>query len=389
MAETTAGQRRAVVVGAGIGGLAAAIALRLVGWDAMVLEQAERIEPVGAGITLFVNAQAALGVLGVLDAARAVGTAPPMANAGLREPSGRWLARVNQAAMPPLLVLHRADLHRVLLAALPEDCLRTGQRVEDVSDAAGGLLVSAGSAAGTAAHPADLVVGADGLHSLVRSRLFPGQPGPRYSGYASWRGVTAGPVPLLGGGGETWGRGQRFGLVPMADGRVYWYATGNEAEGRAFADDHAEVRRRFAGWHPPIADVIAMTPAGAVLHHEIWWLPPLPRFTAGRVALLGDAAHAMTPDLGQGACQALEDAVVLAARVGHADDVTAALASYDAQRRPRAQAVARAARRIGRVGQAHGRMAVGLRTAAMRAAPAGGSLRMVRRLTSWTPPRLA
>ena len=377
-----------MVVGAGIGGLTAAIALRCAGWDVMVLEQAERIEPAGAGITLFANAQAVLQVLGLLGAARAIGTAPPMANAGLREPSGRWLTRLDQAAMPPLLVLHRADLHRVLLAALPEGCVRTGQRVENVSGDNDGPRVSVALAAGAQAHAADLVVAADGLNSIVRPGLFPGQPGPRYSGYTSWRGVTAGPVTLPGGGGETWGRGQRFGLVPMADGRVYWYATSNEAPGRTFPDEHAEVRRRFGGWHPPIADVLAATPADAVLHHDICWLPPLPRFTAGPVALLGDAAHAMTPDLGQGACQAIEDAIVLAACLSQAKDLTVALASYDAQRRPRAQAVARAARRVGRVAQLHGRAAVGLRTLAMRAAPARASLRMVKRLTSWTPPRL-
>lgn len=377
-----------MVVGAGIGGLTAAIALRRAGWDVMVLEQAERIEPVGAGITLFANAQAVLQVLGLLGAARAVGTAPPMANGGLREPSGRWLTRLDQAAMPPLLVLHRADLHRVLLTALPEGCVRTGQCVENLGDEGGAPRVSIASGAGTLAQAADLVVAADGLHSTVRSVLFPGQPGPRYSGYTSWRGVTAGPVRLPEGGSETWGRGQRFGLVPMADGRVYWYATSNERQGQTFPSEHAEVRGRFGGWHPPIADVLAATPAGAVLHHDICWLPPLPRFAVGRVALLGDAAHAMTPDLGQGACQAIEDAVVLAACLSRATDLTVALDSYDAQRRPRAQAVARAARRVGRVAQLHGWAAVGLRTLAMRAAPSGASQRMVKRLTSWTPPSL-
>ncbi len=280
MAVAGDGRRCAVVVGGGIGGLTAAIALRLVGWDVTVLEQAERIEPAGAGISLFANAQSALGVLGVLEAARTAGNAQPMANVGLREPSGRWLTRLDQDAVPPLLVLHRADLHGVLLGALPEGSVRTGQRVMDVDDSHAGPNLSVSSAAGASILAADLVVGADGLHSVVRAGMFPDQPGPRYAGYSSWRGVTAEPVALPEGGGETWGRGQRFGLVPMAGDRVYWFATGNDPEGRTFPSEHAEVRRRFCRWHRPIADVIDATPAEAVLHHDICWLPGAAGFRA-------------------------------------------------------------------------------------------------------------
>lgn len=372
-----------MVVGAGIGGLCAALGLRRVGWDVVVLEQATTIAPVGAGITLFSNAQAGLDRLGVLDRLRAVGTAPPLANAGLRLPDGRWVARVGES--PDLLALHRAVLHQVLLDALPPQVVRTGARITDPQDPR---------------LDGDLVVVADGIGSVLRAALLPDAAGPAYAGYTSWRGVTSGPFTLPDGGGETWGAGRRFGLVPLADGRVYWFATDNQAAGRTFADEgtpseHADVLRRFGHWHAPVREVVAATRPDDVLHHDISYLPPLPTFVHGRFALVGDAAHAMTPDLGQGACQAIEDAVELAAALsptgptarGHTL-VAAALARYDASRRPRAQAIAASARRMGRFAQRGHPLTVGLRTALMRATPPSAATRMIERVTAWTPPSL-
>jgi 2-polyprenyl-6-methoxyphenol hydroxylase-like FAD-dependent oxidoreductase len=371
--------RAAVVVGGGIAGLAAAVALRRTGWAVTVLERAPELGTVGAGLTLWPNAMRALDVLGVGDAVRAR-SVPAGDNGGLRDPSGRLVVRSTEQVMTDLRALHRAELHAVLAEALPAGIVRTGCAVDSVAPD-GAVLIG-----GTERMAADLVVGADGLDSAVRRARWPNQP--RYRGYTAWRGVTPpGTVSIGGELGETWGRGTRFGIVGLSADRVYWFAVANAGPGIRYEDERAEVRRRFGSWHDPIPALLAATPPGAVLHHDILDLAPLTSYVDGRVVLIGDAAHAMTPDVGQGGCQALEDAVVLAARVS-AGDLDAGLARYDAERRPRTQSIARLARRIGRFAQADGALTVPLRTQLLRLAPERLSMRALDRITRWTPPPL-
>ena len=200
-------------------------------------------------------------------------------------------------------------------------------------------------------------------------------------GYVAWRAVVDAPWVSRRQTAETWGRGQRFGVVPLGDGRVYWFAaTGPAVEA-------ATLRRAFAGWHEPVGALLEATPPDVVLRHPIAFLPPLPRFAGERWALVGDAAHAMTPDLGQGGCQALEDAVELGAAVAAHRVAADALAAYDAARRPRAQAVAARSRRLGRFAQAGGPLAT-LRDAAVHLTPARLAERELDRLLTWTPPLL-
>lgn len=188
----------------------------------------------------------------------------------------------------------------------------------------------------------------------------------------------------------TWGRGAEFGHIAFQDGRAEWRAVLNLPAGPRFADPLAELRRRLRNWHDPIPALLDATRPADVLHHDIDEPgTPLPSYTLGRIALLGDAAHAMTPHLGQGACQALEDAVTLAAALATEPGVEAALARYDAERRPRSQAVARAARQAGRMGQQLSHpLAVALRNTAMRLTPARAATRMILRHHAWNPPQL-
>ncbi|ANH93504.1 FAD-dependent oxidoreductase [Streptomyces sp. SAT1] len=392
----------AVVVGGGIGGLAAAIGLRAVGWEVVVAERAPVLADVGAGISLHANGMRALDALGAGAAVRAA--ARPQYTGGTRVPGGRWLARMDGTVLErrlgtPIVGIPRADLHRALRAALPEGCLRTGAEVRSVDDSDGGrvrvLLDGTGGESATATGPgdvldADLVVAADGVGSRLRRRLFPDHPGPAYSGSTVLRAVTAHPVELRTDFALTWGRGAEFGHIAFRDGRAEWHAVLDAPPGVRPADPLAALRRRFADWHEPVPALLAATRPEAVLHHDIHELTvPLPAFTVGRVALLGDAAHAMTPHLGQGACQALEDAVTLAAALAAEPSTAQALARYDAERRPRSQAVARAARRAGRMGQrlAHP-AAVALRNTALRLAPDTVTMRAVLRHADWTPPAL-
>lgn len=367
---------RAVVVGGGIGGMAAGVALSRSGWDVSVLERASGSTAIGAGISLWANALRALEILDVWPDVRAAGA---LQAGGARLPDGRWLSRMADVTVPfDVLLVHRAALHEQLQRALPAGALRDGVTVESVSE--DGTVVHSGGR-----ESADLVVGADGLHSQVRSRLWPDHPGARYAGFTAWRGVTHGPFELPEAG-ETWGRGAEFGMLPLRDGRVYWFATANLPEGDRATDEHAEVLRRFGDWHDPIRAVVDATPPDAVLRHDIYDLAiPLPRFGRGRVALLGDAAHAQTPNLGQGACQALEDAVTLAALV-RGGDVESGLAGYDAQRRPRTEKFVRNASRAARMTQTESRAGIAVRNVAARLVPPRLAARPVQRLLAWTPP---
>ncbi|WP_432034263.1 FAD-dependent monooxygenase [Streptomyces antibioticus] len=362
--------RTATVVGAGIGGLATALALLRRGWQVEVLERSHDLTEVGAGLSLWPNALRALDALGLADRVHA--QALSESRTGVRTSGGQWLARMDGAAHGGAVMIHRAALQSTLAQALPAGVLRTGVRVSR-ADADGTVVHSEGSCT------ADLVVGADGLRSVVRQTVWPDAPGPRYAGYTTCRMVTR-PV-AVDGGGESWGRGERFGYASLPDGRVYCFATVTAPEdGPRIGLE--ELRARFGGWHAPIPALLDATDAGAVLQHGIHELPPLRSYTAGRVALVGDAAHAMTPNLGQGACQALEDAVVLADRADAGDGLHA----YDLLRRPRTQYVARRSRLVGRVAQLSSRGTVALRDGLVRAAPADAFQKSLKPLVDWSPP---
>ncbi|WNM32607.1 FAD-dependent monooxygenase [Streptomyces sp. Li-HN-5-11] len=380
----------AVVVGGGIGGLAAAIGLRRIGWDVTVVERARVLADVGAGISLHANGIRALDVLGIGEAVRAA--ARPQYTGGTRTPGGSLLARMDGAALErelgtPIVGIPRAVLHRLLREALPPGSLLIGTEVTSV-DRSGPGRVRVPVKDGVL--DADLVVAADGVDSRLRGQLFPGHPGPVHSGSTVVRAITEHPVLLRTDFELTWGWGAEFGHIAFTDGRAEWHAVFNSPPGTRHADALAAMRRRFGGWHDPIPALLDATRPDAVLHHDIHELAtPLPAVAEGRIVLVGDAAHAMTPNLGQGACQALEDAVTLAAALAGEPTVDSALARYDTERRPRSQSVARAARQAGRMGQqlTHP-LAVALRNTALRLAPSRVTVRAILRHADWSPPSL-
>ncbi len=377
------GERSAIVVGGGIGGLAAAIVLVGRGWRVRVLERADAFGEVGAGISLWPNALRALDAIGVGAAVRRLGG--PDLNGGIRHRSGRWLARTDNDAITSrfgaVMILHRADLLRALVEALPSSSLISSASVSSVLSTADSAVVTRGGSS----IEADLVIGADGLNSVTRQCLFPKAPAPRYAGYTAWRFITRETVPTQGEAGESWGSGMRFGYAALPDGRVYCYATANLPPDSPSSDELRELTSRFCDWHQPIPALLAAATPSDVLRHDIYDLPELPSFVSGRVALLGDAAHAMTPNLGQGACQALEDAATLASVLDR-DDIASALAQYDAARRRRTQVVARLSRRIGKVGQWSSFPAVAIRDGVMSLVPASVTTRSLASVLDWTPP---
>jgi 2-polyprenyl-6-methoxyphenol hydroxylase-like FAD-dependent oxidoreductase len=372
----------AIVIGGGIGGLAAALALKQKGWTVRVYERAAGLEPVGSGLAMGPNALRALDTLGIGDRVRDLATFA--GDGGLRRPGGGWLSRTSAEAGAarygdPTVVLRRATLVDLLQHRLTPEDIRLGVTVESVSPADGSVVTSDGS------DHADLIVAADGIGSRVRAALFPEHPEPRYSGLTAWRLLTSTPE-AAGAFSETWGRGLVFGAACITVGQVYCYATAPAPVGADAADEKAELLRLFGSWHAPIPALLAGADAKKILRNDIYFMPrPLPSFHRDRVALLGDAAHPMTPNLGQGACQAIEDAVVLA----HEAAGGGGLPGYSAARLPRTTAIMRRSRRIGRLTQARNPLQVALRDTLVWAAGRLGPTAVLRQgdaVFVWHPP---
>ena len=386
--------KSAVVVGGGIGGLTAAVALRQVGWRVTVLERAARFGEIGAGITLLSNGLRCLDAIGLGDAVR--GSGMPVLAIGMRTEKGRWLSRIDgdgadlDARMgTTTLNIHRAELHKILRDALPAAALIAGVLTTGIHGGADGgpAEVHFRDRDRDALLRAELVVGADGVHSWVRAQRWPDAPAPVYSGSTNWRAVTTASSAAVTEMSLSWGQGTEFGVMPLVDGRTYWYAAANAGEGQRNPDELQELRRRFGAWHEPIPAVLAHTQPQAVLRHDIYWLPKLDSYHRGSVVLLGDAAHAMTPNLGQGGGQALEDAIALAAAVSRASDVATALSRYDRERRARTQAMSLAATRQLRFGQQlHNPIAVAIRNTAVALTPDRVALLAIARYGKWCPP---
>ncbi|MFE7532342.1 FAD-dependent oxidoreductase [Kitasatospora sp. NPDC057542] len=325
----------AVVVGAGVGGLATAIGLRRAGWQVSIRERRTELERYGTAFGLHPAAQDALDRLGVGEAVRR--RAVPYRSAQVRTPDGRVLARlplerIERKAGRPELLLSRPYLIDALMAELDALGDVTVELDENVTDVA---ALSPGY---------DLLVGADGLRSVVRAAHFGTASEPRKAGAVAWIGI----ADFEGGVyGETWGKGRFFGMTPVEPGRTNWYAAVPEGT------TAAELRDCFKDWHDPIPRILAGTDPATWIRYEMRHLfPALPTFVHdGKIALVGDAAHAMTPNLGQGACTAILDAEALTRAVvrhGRAS-LSDALRAYDRERRRSAQRIAFASRNLHRI----------------------------------------
>jgi 2-polyprenyl-6-methoxyphenol hydroxylase-like FAD-dependent oxidoreductase len=379
---------RTLVVGAGIGGLATAIALRRSGREVLVLERAPQLAEIGAGISLWPNAINALHRLCIGDGIEAAGA--PAHDAAFRSMRGAQLgasitSRLEERFGAPLILIHRARLQAVMRGALPDESIRLGAECATVEQNDGEVtvrLVGGGLERGA------VVIGADGLHSRVRAALFADAP-PRYAGITAWRGV----VPLdetLGrrvSSGESFGRGSLFGVARLNGSQAYWWASVRRAEsvGDEPAVEKSLLLRAFSGWHVPIAELIAATPPDAIIRTCLYDRHPLERLNLGRAALVGDAAHPMLPNLGQGACQAIEDAVVLAEELAATDDVVAALGRYSARRRRHTAGVVKASRQMSRIAHLRNPVAAGLRNTLLRTSPSAISLRRLEPIVGYVP----
>jgi len=416
---------RIAIIGGGIGGLTAALALRQFGFEPEVFEQAPALLEVGAAILMWPNAMRVLHRLGLSDAIRESG--------GVLE-QGRWLRfdgkLLNHFWFPrteiPAIALHRAKLQNVLLDALPRESIHLDHFFERYEQRIDGIVAFFNDGR---SFECDALIGADGLHSRARAQLLNDGP-PTNRGYTAWRGVVASPSTSISPGTayEIYGSGRRFGIGTLGSGKVGWWASANESlcnlSGRNQNDKaeraasstseneethtnksiesaeertRAELLRLFDGWWEPVVELIRTTPLTSLIRNVVCDRAPVRKWGEGPMTLLGDAIHPITPNLGQGGCLAIEDAAVLArclkkyaSGVGPVagkelalSPVSFALRRFESLRFARTAAIARYSRVYGVVGQWENRWAVQARSLILSSVPKGLAQRLFRAVFSY------
>jgi 2-polyprenyl-6-methoxyphenol hydroxylase-like FAD-dependent oxidoreductase len=359
---------RVVIVGAGIGGLTAAIALRRSGIDAVVLERAPELREVGAGISLWPNAINAFRRLGVGEAVEAAGT--PVGDTMIGDWRGRSLHRSSSELVEirfgaPLVMIQRATLHSVLRESLGEEFLRLGTPCLSFEQDADGVRLQLADGV----EQCDVAIGADGLHSVMRAGTV-GDGAPRHSGLRAWRAVASvdGGLAAQVAAGEYWGHGSLFGVQSLGRDEFYWYAasagSGSEGEGEA-ETARTDLLRLFGSWADPVPALIEATD-GPILCNDLYDRRVPDSLAFGRVALVGDAAHPMVPSLGQGACQAVADGEAVADALAQAPDPASGLRLYSDRRRPVAALAVTQSRRMSKVAHLRSPMMAALRNTLLK-----------------------
>jgi 2-polyprenyl-6-methoxyphenol hydroxylase-like FAD-dependent oxidoreductase len=367
-------QRIALIVGAGIGGLAAAIALTRAGWSVRVFERAASPRELGFALMLAPNAMHALGALGLADTARQGGFV--MTSGEWRRPDGTLLRRLDTQSTRAVLdedtvCILRPVLHGALLDAAGLNSIELSSEASRLTSEPRGVVLTLADGRIVAG---DLLVGADGVGSFVRRQLRPGEPPPRSSGLLAVRGVARDVVQHLGevSGAQYFGRGLEAGVARAGEREVYWYLSLRSAELTGPRDALTIAARCASGFHEPFRAIVAGTRSEDLRLDELFDRDPIDEWGHGAVTLLGDAAHPMLPHAGQGAAQALEDAVALGAALRHAADgphIAAALRDYERVRAARTRRIFELARRNARIGSITSPLGTWLRDQAIRFVP--------------------
>lgn len=358
-----------LINGGGIAGLTAAIALRKLGIEAEVFESAKEIKPVGAGLVIQTNAIKALEYLGIED--KIIESANPINQLAILDESGNVIKNQNPSSgsreLFAGLAIHRHTLHQILKSYLPENILFTNKKALSFSCKNGQVLLhfEDGSTA-----EGDYLISADGINSNIRLQLLPNSK-PRYAGYICWRSVIDNANPKITEATETWGSKGRFGIVPINENKVYWYATINSSQYDVKINHYSlkNLKEHFSDYHLFVKQVLERSSDDNLIKNPISDIKPLSQFAIDQVLLIGDAAHATTPNLGQGACQAIEDVMVLHQEITSGKDIPSAFNSFEKRRIKKTKFIIETSRKLGAIGQIESKFLVNLRNMIFKLTP--------------------
>ncbi len=358
------------IVGGGIAGLTTAIALQKIGVSPIIFEGAPEIKPLGAGIVLAANAMKAFQKLGLAEKIMAGGN--QLTEFIIKDQKGKTITRTDISTFSKQVgignfAIHRAALHAILLEHVEPGTVVTNKKLIALEKTK--IPISLLFEDGTR-HETNYIIAADGIHSLVRQELLPFSQ-PRFAGYTCWRAVIDNNTIHLPYALETWGRKGRFGAVRLAPDKIYWFACLN-------ANAHDPVMKQFViqdllkyfgQYHAPIPEILEATSNDSLIHNDILDIKPIKQFAFDNILLVGDAAHATTPNLGQGACQAIEDAMVLANSLDQYSGVQQAYSHFNQLRQEKTTYIIKTSHTLGNIAQWTNPLAVTIRNSLFRALP--------------------
>lgn len=356
-----------LIIGAGIAGLNLAIGLQKRNIPFLICEAAPFVKGIGAGFGLAANAMKAFEYLGIENEVTAIGK--PLKGLQVLDAKANAIIagtpRSISADYTQNYAIHRADLHQLLLHKIDSAYILTNHKLVDIHIQHKTAVFENGSKIAFT-----FLIGADGIHSEVRQKIFP-DSSLRYSGYTCWRAVVKDDMAQMFESFETWGKKGRFGMTPLTDNRIYWYACINtplyETKVRNYTI--SDLQNNFATYHQQIQKVLKVTQPQQLMRHDLFDLKPLKKYTQGNILLIGDAAHATTPNLGQGAGMAVEDVATLLFLIDKGFDFTKIAALYNKSRVSRCKNIVQKSNILGKIAQLNNPLLIPIRNFMFRNMP--------------------
>lgn len=359
-----------MIIGGGVAGLTAAIALRTIHREFMLFEQSPALRGIGAGFGLAANAMQALHILGLKEEVEKIGYYLDSYN--ILDQNGHILfkpdtQRISTKYDQKNFALHRADLHAYLLSKISPEQIKLDRRAVKLEqhDSYVQVFFDDGST-----HKANYLIIADGVKSPLRQQIIPSST-PRYAGYTCWRAIIDNTKIKLNNSFETWGRAGRFGVTPLVKDRIYWYACVNgPANNPTFKNTTVQdLQQRYSTYHSPVLEILHATKDQDLIWSDIVDIKPLDHLAYHNILLIGDAGHATTPNMGQGACQAIEDVAVLVDELKKDKTTIDAFRSFEKRRLARTRYITETSRQIGNVAQWENPIMITVRNSIARILP--------------------